>query len=405
MPSAPAVSSAGAGSIDPIELLTDAARTEVAGTPLGLYIHVPFCARRCGYCAFNTFTLDDAGGSDAPDRWVAAAEHEIRLAAAATGPGRRSLTSVYFGGGTPTMLTIDQLGRVLEAVRTWFDLTPATEVTVESNPDGLRPGQLSGLRSLGVTRVSFGMQSVSTRVLALLDRTHSPRASLDAVAESRDVGFDHISLDLIYGTPGETSDDWEATLEAAIGSGVDHVSAYALTIEPGTKLASRVRHGSLPRPSDRDASDRYRRADERLSASGFAAYEISNWSRGDGGRSRHNLLYWRNHNWWGIGPGAHSHIGGVRWSNARQLDAWAATVIDGRIPAADREALDPPTRRFEEQFLRLRLSDGLPIHLVDRPEALDALVGEGLVTAHADRVVLTVDGRLLADTVLMRLTA
>lgn len=364
-------------------------RDQVAATPVGLYLHVPFCARRCGYCAFNTATLADPGGTEAmatTERYVAAALAEVDLAASALAGVAPPLTSVFVGGGTPTMLSVGQLQRILARIRERFEVPADLEVTVEANPDGLAPGQLAGLRDAGVTRMSFGMQSVRRRVLELLDRTHDPERSLAAVAEARAAGFDHVSLDLIYGTPGETAQDWRATLDAVLSTDVDHVSAYALGIEPGTKLGARVRHGELPAPDEDEAADRYLVADRVLGAGGFDWYEISNWSRTPEGRCRHNLLYWRNHNWWGVGPGAHSHLSGVRWWNVDPVEQWGGAQRGGVSSVGGHEVLTAGQRHLEDLMLGVRLAEGLPLD------------------AHGDRrLVLTPRGRLLADTVVARL--
>jgi oxygen-independent coproporphyrinogen-3 oxidase len=297
------------------------------------------------------------------------------------------LTSVFVGGGTPTMLVPADLGRILDSVTASFDTAPDLEVTVESNPDGLAPDQLAAMAALGVTRVSFGMQSVRRSVLAVLDRTHDPERALEAVGEARAAGIRHVSLDLIYGTPGEREQDWSDTLDAVLGTDVDHVSAYALGIESGTKLAARVRSGELPTPDDDEAADRYLLADERLSAAGFEWYEISNWARDPSARCRHNQLYWHNHHWWGIGPGAHSHLAGTRWWNRRDTATWAAGVHAGEGNQVDGfEHLDAEQRRLEDLMLGIRLAEGL------------ALPG-------GRRLVLTPRGRLLADTVVQRLLA
>jgi putative oxygen-independent coproporphyrinogen III oxidase len=375
----------------PIEPPWSAAAPDALATvPFGLYVHVPFCARRCGYCAFTTETLVDPSSPAAADRvesYVAAAVAEIRTSAAAIGSMVPPLTSVFVGGGTPTMLAPSDLGRILDAATSSFDPGADLEVTVESNPDGLARGQLAAMAELGVTRVSFGMQSVRRSVLAVLDRTHDPQRALDAVGEALDAGIRHVSLDLIYGTPGETDEDWVATLDAVLDTGVDHVSAYALGIESGTRLAARVRSGELPRPDDDEAADRYLVADERLSAVGFEWYEISNWARGPSARCRHNQLYWRNHHWWGVGPGAHSHLAGTRWWNRRDTTRWAAGVHDGHGGQVEgHEHLDTEQRRLEDLMLGIRLSDGLAL-----PDGR--------------RLVLTPRGRLLADTVVRRLVA
>ena len=375
----------------------DEVRRELHERPLGLYVHVPFCARRCGYCAFTTYALGDDGDLDVQDRYVKAALAELGVADQLLGPQRPPLSTVYLGGGTPTMLTAPQLRRLLDGVRGRFELTEGAEVSIEANPDGLRPGQLGQLRDAGVTRVSFGMQSLSSRVLRTLDRTHDPARALAAVGEAHDAGFEHVSLDLIYGTPGETADDWERTLRAVIATGVDHVSAYALGIEPGTKLATRVRHGELAAPDSDRAADRYLVAESLLGRAGFEWYELSNWARSESARCRHNLLYWEGDHWWGVGPGAHSHVSGVRWWNHTGLDAWTAIATGGDVPAEGHEVLTADQRELERVLLGVRLSHGLPLD--DRLDhgGLGRLVDSGLAVERAGRVVATVEGRLLAD--------
>jgi putative oxygen-independent coproporphyrinogen III oxidase len=377
----------------PFELVTASA----ASKPLGMYVHVPFCVRRCGYCAFTTFTVGELGDPGAQDRYVRAAEAELSIADAILGPDRPPLSSIYFGGGTPTMLLDQQFGRVLAAVRERFDVLAEAEVTVEANPDGLRAGQLDALRGTGVTRLSLGMQSTSPQVLRTLDRTHDPELALRAVADATAAGIDHVSLDLIYGTPGERPSDWEATLHSATRSGVDHVSAYALGIEAGTKLAARVRAGSLAAPAEDEAADRYLVAEQILAAAGFEWYEISNWARSPGARSRHNQLYWRNHHWWGVGPGAHSHVGGVRWWNTGDLAAWERALTGGRPAVAGSEVPGPTERRTEAIMLGLRTAEGLPAGEIPDGRAVRALVGDGLLDRVGDHLVLTLQGRLLAD--------
>lgn len=372
--------------------------------PLGIYLHVPFCARRCGYCAFTTYAVGTAGDRGAQERFVADALAELVVADRVLGPDRPPLTSVFVGGGTPTVLSDRQFAALLDGVRARFELAAEVEVTVEANPDGLRVGQLAALRDAGATRISFGMQSASRRVLQTLDRTHDPERALAAVGEARAAGFDHVSLDLIYGTPGETAADWSATLQAAAGTAVDHISAYALGVEPGTKLAARVRSGALPDPDADQAADRYLAAEVQLGAAGFEWYEISNWARTPDARCRHNDLYWRSDHWWGIGPGAHSHVGGVRWWNPDGLAEWGDAARSGRAPLAGHEVLTDDERRLEAVMLGIRRSGGLPVELVERRDAVAPLVADGLVTQVDDRLVLTVRGRLLADHVVRRLT-
>lgn len=373
-------------------------------TPLGIYVHVPFCARRCGYCAFATTAVGDSGDAVAQERYVDHVVAEIALADHGLGADRPPLTSVFFGGGTPTMLGDDQFARLVGGITDHFEVAPDLEVTVESNPDGLRGGQLAAWRELGATRVSFGMQSLSRRVLRTLDRTHDPERALAAVGEARRAGFDHVGLDLIYGTPGETANDWERTLDAVVDADVDHVSAYALGIEPGTKLAARVRSGELTRPDDDEAADRYLASEQRLGAAGFEWYEISNWARSPGARCRHNELYWRNANWWGVGPGAHSHVAGVRWWNHDQIGRWESAVRDGS-PAAGREVLTSEERELERIMLGIRRAEGLPAgERLDRV-AVERLVDDGLLLERDDHLALTLEGRLLADHVVRTLTA
>lgn len=375
----------------------------IATTPLGIYLHVPFCERRCGYCAFSTVAVGDRPDPTLTRRFLHGVRAELAVADTVLGPQRPPLTSVYLGGGTPTMLSPAETAEVLTAVRNRFDLADDVEVSVESNPDGLAAGQLAALRELGVTRVSFGLQSVRPRVLQLLDRSHDPERALAAVAEARAVGFDHVSLDLIHGTPGERAEDWLETLRAAVDSGADHLSAYALSIEPGTKLAARVRSGELTEPSDDEAADRYVAADALLRAAGFEWYELSNWARGDGARSRHNLLYWRNQHWWGVGPSAHSHLAGRRWWNHDQLGPWADALADGASAEAGHEQPDGAARQLEAVMLGIRLAEGLPLDALPERTSAAAVIDDGLATLVGDRLVLTLQGRLLADHVVRTL--
>jgi putative oxygen-independent coproporphyrinogen III oxidase len=375
--------------------------------PLGIYLHVPFCASRCGYCAFNTVTVADAGVARV-EHYPRVVEAELALAARALGGEARSVSTVFVGGGTPTVLAPDALVAMLRAVERELGLDADAEITVEANPDSVDERVLAALRAGGFTRVSFGMQSIRSHVLAVLDRSHTPGRALDAVTEAHRAGFEHVNLDLIYGTPGERDDDWAATVDAAIASGVDHVSAYALTLEPGTKLTARARHGRLPALDDEALAVRYELADERLIAAGFAWYELSNWARGDGAVCRHNLGYWRGHDWIGIGPGAHSHLDGRRWANERNLQRHADAVLAGRSPACDVEDLDDEARRLESLLTGIRLAEGCAADLLDGRgrRAAAGLVDDGLLDAGPlalGRLRLTDAGRQLADHVVARL--
>jgi putative oxygen-independent coproporphyrinogen III oxidase len=381
--------------------LPAAAVERLGAHPFGVYVHVPFCASRCGYCDFNTYTASELGGEGGRSSYAATAVAEIDLAARVLGT-RLPVTTVFFGGGTPTLLPPGDLASVLRAIDERFGLAPDVEVTTEANPESVDQRDLEALRAAGFTRVSFGMQSASEHVLAVLDRKHSPGRAETAVAEARAAGFDHVNVDLIYGTPGETAADWQRSLDRAVATGVDHVSAYALVVEDGTRLAARVRRGELAPPDDDVAADRYLAAEATLAAAGLQWYEISNWAAAPGARSRHNLLYWTDGDWWGVGPGAHSHVGGVRWWNVRHPTAYAERLAAGRSPAQAREVLDAQARATEEVMLRLRLCEGLRLDRLDAGgvEAAGRARDDGLLDPASydlGRAVLTVRGRLLAD--------
>jgi putative oxygen-independent coproporphyrinogen III oxidase len=372
------------------------------GRPFGVYIHVPFCATRCGYCDFNTYTPAELGGSN-PNEWLVALRAELALAALRLG-SPPVVDTVFIGGGTPSMLGGTGLAAVLDAVREHFTLAPDAEVTTEANPESTSPQLFAQLRAAGFTRVSLGMQSVAPHVLAVLDRVHSPGRALDAAREARAAGFDHVNLDLIYGTPGESDDDLRRSVDAAVDAGVDHVSGYALVVEDGTALARRVRRGEIAAPDDDVLASRYELLDERLSAAGFDWYEVSNWSR-PGGECRHNIGYWDGGEWWGAGPGAHGFIGSTRWWNVKHPNAYARSLADGLLPVADHELLDAATRHTEDIMLRVRLRNGLPVALLSEGERrrADTAIGDGLMTRDADRLILTDRGRLLADAVVRTL--
>jgi putative oxygen-independent coproporphyrinogen III oxidase len=379
--------------------LPASALAAVPATPLGIYVHVPFCASICGYCDFNRVV---PGGGDDLAAYVRAALAEVRLARRVLGDRAPAVDTVFFGGGTPTLLPPDLLAAILDEVRATFGLTSGAEVTVEANPETVEPPMLAALRSAGFTRISLGMQSARRHVLAALDRRHTPGRAVAAAGQAREAGFEHVSLDLIYGTPGETDDDWEASLDAALGAGIDHLSAYGLTVEPGTRLHARVRAGTLRAPDDDAMARRYRAADALLADAGLRWYEISNWAADGGARCRHNLAYWRSANWWGVGPGAHSHVGGVRWWNVLRPRAYAERLAGGASPAAGRERLTAAERRTERIMLELRLSDGLAVGADERVAAeREAAAGrlDRDAFEHEGRAVLTLDGRLMGDAV------
>ncbi len=403
MPSAPP-----AGEVAPPDGALPA--TSLAGLgsrPFGFYLHVPFCATRCGYCDFNTYTAAELGGAGAApgaarETWADAAIAEVRLARRVLGQTDVPVATVFFGGGTPTLLAPRDLGRVLTVIAGEFGLAPDVEVSTEANPESVDERSLAGLVEQGITRLSLGMQSASPHVLASLERRHTPGRPQRCVAAARAAGFRQVSLDLIYGTPGESTDDWRRSIDEAIAVGPDHVSAYALVVEAGTRLATRVRRGELDAPDEDDLADKYALADDALGASGYSWYEVSNWATGISARCRHNVGYWTGADWWGAGPGAHSHVGGTRWWNVRHPASWAARLAAGQSPAQAREVLDGPTRRVERVLLELRLADGLPLNVLDQAgrKAADRAVLDGMMQAESyalGRAVLTRRGRLLAD--------
>jgi oxygen-independent coproporphyrinogen-3 oxidase len=379
------------------------ARAEVAHRPLSLYLHVPFCTTRCGYCDFNTYTAAELGPQPGAGRdgYLDVALAELELARRVLGDDAPEVATIFVGGGTPTLLPAGDLGRFVARARALFGLTADAEITTESNPDSVDAAGLARLADDGFTRVSFGMQSVRPHVLAVLDRHHTPGRPQQAVAEAKAAGIAHTSLDLIYGTPGESLADWSASLDAAIAADPDHLSAYALIVEDGTRLAARIRRGELAMTDDDDLADKYVLAQEKLTAAGFDAYELSNWATDPSARCRHNVAYWRGDHWWGIGPGAHSHVGGVRWWNVKHPAAYAARIAAGDSPAHAREQLSAEDRRTERILLEVRLAEGLDLAVLsDRARRrVPELAARGLATVEHDHLVLTVQGRLLADAV------
>jgi oxygen-independent coproporphyrinogen-3 oxidase len=386
--------------------LPPAALDGLGTRPFGIYVHVPYCAHRCGYCDFNTYIPGEAS----PAGYVEAVETELRLARAVLGDAAPAAETVFVGGGTPTLLPPADLARVLDAIREHVGLATGAEVTTEANPETVDPTALAALRAAGFTRISLGMQSAAPHVLAVLERRHTPGRAVQAAREARAAGFEHVSLDLIYGTPGERAADWETSLEAALSAEPDHVSAYSLIVEPGTRLAAQVRRGELPAPDEDVLAERYEATERVLGAAGLRWYEVSNWTRDDAARCRHNLGYWAGGDWWGVGPGAHSHVGGVRWWNVLHPTRWAARLAEGASPAAGREVPDADAARLEYVMLAVRLREGLELDVL-APQARDAArqaAADGLLEdapLRAGRAVLTLRGRLLADRVTLALAA
>jgi putative oxygen-independent coproporphyrinogen III oxidase len=390
-------------------LPADSAR-EATTRNFGVYLHVPFCRVRCGYCDFNTYTATELRGAKQSD-YASQAVVEVDLARrvlAQSGVPSREVSTVFFGGGTPTLLPAENLVRMLAAVRDTWGLQQGAEVTTEANPDSVDADYLKTLADAGFTRVSFGMQSAVPHVLRTLDRTHDPERVPLVVEWARDAGL-QVSLDLIYGTPGESLENWRTSLQSALASQPDHLSAYALIVEQGTKLARQIKSGEVAEPDDDLEADMYELADEMLSAAGYSWYEVSNWAASDAFVSRHNLAYWQGHDWWGVGPGAHSYVGDTRWWNVKHPAAYAERIAAGHSPAAGRETLDAMTRETERVLLLTRIREGLRIDsLAAEPRReVAGLIADGLIdgrSAIAGTVVLTLRGRLLADAVVRRLT-
>jgi putative oxygen-independent coproporphyrinogen III oxidase len=378
--------------------------------PFAVYLHVPFCSVRCGYCDFNTYTATELGGGASQAAYARTAAQEVALADAELrrrGLAGREVSTVFFGGGTPTLLPTADLASMLGTVRDTWGLAPGAEVTTEANPDSVGLAELVALREAGFTRVSFGMQSAVPHVLATLDRTHDPARVPQVVTWAKQAGL-AVSLDLIYGTPGESVEDWRTSVEAVLALQPDHVSAYALTIEPGTKMHARVRRGELPGVDSDDQATKYELADTLLERAGYGWYEISNWARTPEQRCRHNISYWRSDDWWGIGPGAHSHLGGTRFWNVKHPRAYAQRLEAGELPIQETEALTPEQVADERVLLGVRLVEGLPVAEGPARAQLPAMVAEGLLEsepAAAGIARLTRTGRLLADTVVGRLVA
>ena len=387
----------------------------------GVYLHVPFCHHRCGYCDFATTAVGELPADDVATlhrRYVAALRTDLGRQVAAgpaqagrpdAGPPRPepwpTVTSVFVGGGTPTLLAPEQLAAVVAAVGQELDFAPGAEITVECNPETASEDLFGRLVEAGVTRVSMGAQSFVPEVLRTLERGHTPERPLEAVAQARAAGIGEVSLDLIYGTPGERDEDWRRTLEQAIAAGTDHLSAYALTLHANTPFGRRVRRGQLPAPDDDLQRGRFDLARELLGAAGFEHYELSNWALGSRRRSDHNVLYWRHGDYLGVGVGAHGHHDGRRWWSTRSTERYLELVEGGASPVAGAEELDVQERALERLLLGLRLREGL--HPFDAPPidplALEDAMATGLVATACGRLQCTEQGWFLLDEAVSRL--
>jgi putative oxygen-independent coproporphyrinogen III oxidase len=381
------------------------------------YVHIPFCRVRCGYCDFNTYTateLEGASQTDYAKVLISEIAFSSRVLADSSIP-KRPLKTVFFGGGTPTQLPAADLVEILGQLRDTFGLEDGAEITTEANPDNVDFEYLQALKNGGFNRVSFGMQSAVPSVLKTLERTHNPENLSLVVAAAKRAGLAN-SVDLIYGAPGETLDEWRISLEAAIALEPDHISAYSLIVEDGTKLARQIKNGELPEPDEDLQADKYELADELLAAAGYRWYEVSNWARQSDetdNRSAHNISYWQSQDWWGFGPGAHSHVGGVRWWNVKHPTGYAGKLAQGVSPAAGRETLDQRTRLEERVLLEIRVATGLEASLAkevnsEATKLIAGFIADGLVDpklALAGTLTLTLKGRLLADSLVRQLLA
>ena len=376
---------------------------------LSFYVHIPYCVKRCGYCDFNTYTPSELreGGTleNVSSDYIDAVLREIDMAYQQNPIA--NVPTIFFGGGTPSLLPPHELGRVISSIRQKWSLNSDAEITLEANPDSVDDAKLHELRGVGFNRISFGMQSAVPHVLKVLDRTHNPDNISKVVEAARGAGFESISLDLIYGTPGESLENFRTSVMSALELGVDHLSAYALIVESGTKLAGQIKRGELTMPNDDQMADMYLLVDELCEQAGLTWYELSNWSKPHH-QARHNIAYWRNANWWGLGPGAHSHIDGMRWWNIKHPTAYKSALIDGVSPIQESETLTERQKSDEAIMLSIRMRGG--ILLSDLSEGQRLKVADYRDSGHLDSarweegtLQLTPVGRLIADRIVREL--
>lgn len=358
---------------------------------LSFYIHIPYCVKRCGYCDFNTYAPDElAKDSGFIDSLIA----EISFAARTH---TSKVPTIFFGGGTPSLMKAEELGRVINLIKQRWELTNDVEITMEANPDSLT--NLASYREIGINRLSIGMQSADSNVLNVLDRTHNPDNVEKVISEARVAGFENISVDLIYGVPGESVDQWRNTVNTALSFGLDHLSAYSLIVEPNTKLANQIKRGEIAKPDDDLAAEMYLIVDELAAKNGLNWYELSNWGR----PAEHNLVYWRNQNWWGLGPGAHSHMDGVRWWNVKHPNIYKKKLESFESPMQDRESLTAEQKRDEAIMLQIRLREGLAISDLSESQLATLKKYPNEVSFEKNRAILTLPGRLIADRIVREL--
>ena len=370
---------------------------------LSFYVHIPYCVKRCGYCDFNTYTPAElqisTGLTQISNSYINLLIAEIDLAKAQVGDA--TVPTIFFGGGTPSLMEPTDIGRVISAIDSKFGLTQDCEITLETNPDTVDKEKLAAFKAAGVNRISFGMQSAVPHVLATLDRTHNPDNLPQVTKWAAEVGFKDVSVDLIYGTPGESLADWQKSIDAALALPINHISAYALIVEEGTKLANAIKRGEIANVDDDLTAEKYLMADAAFSNAGFTWYELSNWSK-ESGESKHNIAYWLNKNWWGAGPGAHSHINGKRWWNVKHPNLYREKLQQNISPVLDSEVLEPIQIESERLMLSIRLPEGITKESLtaDQIMSLDQYLQSGALDSakwDAGSVSLTLNGRLIAD--------
>ena len=375
---------------------------------LSFYVHIPYCVKRCGYCDFNTYTPAELQGPDlaaVSANYIDAVIQEIEMASSSV--GNAEVPTIFFGGGTPSLMPSADLARVISAIREKFELANDAEITIEVNPDSVSEQFLAHMREAGANRISMGMQSAAPHVLETLDRTHKPENVARAVELARKNGYEHVSVDLIYGTPGESFADWKTSVESALALPIDHISAYALIVERGTKLAAQVARGELVMPSDDETAEKYLYADESFEAAGFTWYELSNWSK-PGGECRHNIAYWDGSFWWGAGPGAHSYFGSERWWNIKHPKSYQERIAKNESPIQEKENLTPENKADEFILLQIRRREGILHSQMSSSQIslAEKFVSSGDLDRESwaqNKLVLSKNGRLIADRIVREL--
>ena len=375
---------------------------------LSFYVHIPYCVKRCGYCDFNTYTPAELQGPDlaaVSANYIDAVIQEIEMASSSV--GNAEVPTIFFGGGTPSLMPSADLARVISAIREKFELANDAEITIEVNPDSVSEQFLAHMREAGANRISMGMQSAAPHVLETLDRTHKPVNVARAVELARKNGYEHVSVDLIYGTPGESFADWKTSVESALALPIDHISAYALIVERGTKLAAQVARGELVMPSDDETAEKYLYADESFEAAGFTWYELSNWSK-PGGECRHNIAYWDGSFWWGAGPGAHSYFGSERWWNIKHPKSYQERIAKNETPIQEKENLTPENKADEFILLQIRRREGILHSQMSSSQIslAEKFVSSGDLDRESwaqNKLVLSKNGRLIADRIVREL--